>query len=354
MSGEFAFIHRIRERVQQSRVPAPEISLGIGDDTAVFHPRPGRELLITTDLLVEDVDFKLEYAIPPWLGHKALAVSLSDIAAMGGTPCYALLTLAIPQSAICNPQSAEFWEAFFDGYFALAEHSGVVLIGGDISSTPHGLAIDSCVLGDCIAGRAIRRSGAQIGDSVYVTGHVGASAAGLQLLLGGARINEAGVTPEQQALRAHLRPEARSKFGRLLGEHRLAHAMIDVSDGLAQDLSHLCQASRVSAVLDQAAVPIANEVRLLTTDASAAFQLAVSGGEDYELLFTADAHAEAELQRLAQTCALPLTRIGEVVASDLQATVLLRSGNEIKPLNISGYEHFKASGQSLTGCAAMT
>lgn len=350
MNSEFAFINRIRERTQQSRVPAPEISLGIGDDTAVFHPRPGRELLITTDLLVEDVDFKLEYAIPQWLGHKALAVSLSDIAAMGGTPRYAMLTLAIPASL----QSASFWEAFFDGYFALAEHCGVVLIGGDISSTPHGLAIDSCVLGDCVTGRALRRSGAQLGDSIYVTGQVGASAAGLQLLLGGARIDEASVTAEQHALRAHLRPEARSEFGRLLGEHRLAHAMIDVSDGLAQDLSHLCQASRVSAVLDQAAVPIANEVRLLTTDASAAFQLAVSGGEDYELLFTADAQVEAELQRLAQTCALPLTRIGEVVASDLQTNVLLRSGNEIKPLNISGYEHFKASGQSLTGCAAMT
>src|SRR5689334_10309226 len=156
MMGEFAFINRIRERVRQSRVPVTELSVGIGDDTAVFQPRPGRELLITTDLLVEDVDFKLEYAVPRWLGHKALSVSLSDIAAMGGVSRYAMLTLAIPAKL----QTDAFWEEFFDGYFELAESCGVVLIGGDISATPHGLALDSCVLGDCAIGQAVRRTGA--------------------------------------------------------------------------------------------------------------------------------------------------------------------------------------------------
>ncbi|MBI1760224.1 MAG: thiamine-phosphate kinase [Acidobacteria bacterium] len=340
MNGEFAFINRIRERVQQSRVPAPELSLGVGDDAAVFRPRAGRELLITTDMLVEDIDFKLEYALPAWLGHKALAVSLSDIAAMGGVPRYAMLTLAISAAL----RSDLFWEAFFDGYFALAERRGVVLIGGDISATLHGLAIDSCVLGDCEAGRALRRSGAQIGDGIYVTGYLGAAAAGLQLLLRGARVDETSTSLEQQALRAHLRPAARSEFGQLLGERGLAHAMIDVSDGLAQDLEHLCEASHVSAVLDQVAVPVAKEVGLIATAAHAAFQLAVSGGEDYELLFTANGKAEAELQQLAQVCGLPLTRIGEIVAADSQTKVLLRTGAEIRPLNTHGYEHFKDIG----------
>ncbi len=336
MTGEFAFINRIRERAQQSRVTTPELSLGIGDDTAVFRPRAGRELLITTDLLVEDVDFKLAYAVPRWLGHKALAVSLSDIAAMGGTPRYAMLTLAIPSSA----RSDEFWEAFFDGYFALAESCGVVLIGGDISATPHGLALDSCVLGDCITGRAIRRSGARVGDGVYVTGKLGASAAGLQLLLRGARVHEADAALEQRALRAHLRPDARVAFGKLLGERGLAHALIDVSDGLAQDLGHLCEVSHVSAVLERAAVPIAAEVGLITTDADAAFQLAVSGGEDYELLFTADDKEAAKLQHLAHDCALPLTRIGEIVAPDASAKVFLRTADKREPLATRGYDHF--------------
>ncbi len=341
MTGEFAFIHRIRARAQQSRVTTPDLMLGIGDDTAVFRPRAGRELLITTDLLVEDVDFKLEYAVPRWLGHKALAVSLSDIAAMGGTPRYALLTLAIPQPAIRNPQSDQFWEAFFDGYFALAESCGVVLIGGDISATPHGLALDSCVLGDCAVGRAIRRSGAQIGDGLYVTGRLGASAAGLQLLLHGARVDEASTTLEQQALRAHLRPDARGEFGRQLGERGIAHALIDVSDGLAQDLAHLCEASRVSAVLERAAVPVAEEIALVTANAAAAFQLAVSGGEDFELLFTADTKDEAELQRLARDCALPLARIGEIVAPDAAVKVWLHTAGKREPLAVRGYDHFK-------------
>jgi thiamine-monophosphate kinase len=337
VTGEFAFINRIRERVQQSHVPMTELSLGIGDDTAVFQPRPGRELLITTDLLVEDVDFKLAYAVPRWLGHKVLAVSLSDIAAMGGTPRYAMLTLAIP----ANLQAESFWEEFFDGYFELAESCGVVLIGGDISATQHGLALDSWVLGDCTAGRAIRRSGARVGDGVYVTGWLGASAAGLQLLLHGARVDAMNSSLEQQAIRSHLRPDARSEFGRQLGERGLAHALIDVSDGLAQDLGHLCEASQVSAVIDQAIVPVAKELELLTKDKDAAFQLAVRGGEDYELLFTADTNAEAELQRLAQACALPLTRVGEVMASDPQAKVLLRTDTAIQPLNARGYDHFE-------------
>lgn len=347
MTSEFAFIQRIRARAQQGQPPAAELSVGIGDDTAVFRPRTGCELLITTDLLVEDIDFKLEYAVPRWLGHKALAVSLSDIAAMGGVPRYAMLTLAIPQATLRNPQSDRFWEEFFDGYFTLAASCGVVLIGGDISSTPHGLALDSCVLGECVVGQAIRRSNAQMGDGIYVTGQLGASAAGLQLLLRGVRVDETSTTLEQQALRAHLRPDARPEFGQQLGERKLAHAMIDVSDGLAQDLAHLCEASHVSAVLERAAVPLAPAVGLITEDADAAFQLAVSGGEDYELLFTADDNNAAELRRLAKACALPLTRIGEIVAPVTAAKVLLRTTDKIEPLAAPGYDHF-ANSTSLT------
>ena len=337
MNGEFAFIHRIRERAQQCCASAPELTLGIGDDAAIFQPRAGRELLVTTDLLVEDVDFKLEYAVPRWLGHKALAVSLSDIAAMGGAPRHALLTLAIPPYV----QTETFWEEFFDGYFALAESCGVTLIGGDISATPHGLAVDSLVIGDCATGRALRRSGARVGDGVYVTGHLGASAAGLQLLLRGTRVNEAEDSLVQRALRAHLRPDARTVFGQQLGERGLAHALIDVSDGLVQDLAHLCEESHCSAVLDFDAVPSAEAVTLVTSDATAAFQLAVSGGEDFELLFTAATQHDAALRQLARECDLPLARIGEIVAPDATAQVFLRTADSLTPLPARGYDHFK-------------
>ena len=349
MNDEFAFIQSIRERARQSRVPATELSVGIGDDAAVFRPRAGRELLLTTDLLVEDVDFKLEYAVPRWLGHKALAVSLSDIAAMGGAQCYAMLTLAVSRAMVRNPQSAKFWEEFFDGYFALAESCGVVLIGGDISATPQGLAIDSMVIGDCLTGHAVRRSGAQIGDLVFVTGHLGGATVGLQLLMRGAPINEREVTLKQRAMRAHLRPEARVEFGKLLGESGLAHAMIDISDGLAQDLAHLCRESRASVILEAAAVPIAEVALTSATNANEAFGWALNGGEDYELLLTASGAAEARLRHLAEICALPLTHIGEVVVPAPEAKVLLRTADKVQPLQQLGYDHFREARNLTTG-----
>lgn len=339
--SEFAFIERIRARVKQSRAQSAQLTLGIGDDTAIFQPRTGRELLITTDLLVEDIDFKLSYAVPRWLGHKALHVSLSDIAAMGGTPRYAMLTLAIPRgNPLADSRATAFWEEFFDGYFAAAESCGVVLIGGDISSTPNGLAVDSLVIGDCPTGRAVRRDGARVGDAVYVTGQVGASAAGLKLLLGGAAFSSTASPLEQVALRQHLQPTARVEFGQRLGASGLAHALIDVSDGLAQDLAHLCTASQVSAIVDFAAVPLAEAVTLVATASNDRFHFAVNGGEDYELLFTANPTDEAALQQIACACALTLTRIGEISAPTGIAPVYLRQANKCEPMPIRGFDHF--------------
>jgi thiamine-monophosphate kinase len=348
MQSEFDFINRIRDRA--ARQVSKETVLGIGDDAAVLSQQSGRETLVTVDLMVEDIDFKRTYTLPDWLGHKTLAVSLSDIAAMGGAPRNSLLTLGIPKS---NPPSEHFWEEFFSGYFALAEQHGVTLIGGDISSTPDRLMIDSFVIGSCVTGRAIRRSGARVGDGVYITGSIGASAAGLKLLLRGARAgqprsgrgeNERGQDEAlQNALRAHLRPEPRVDFGLQIGEFGLVHSMIDVSDGFGRDLAHICEESRVAAIIDSELLPIAEEARMATEDDEAAFSLAVNGGEDFELILTGDLSNEAKLMDVAEDCRLRLTRIGEIIAADAQFTasaVWMRRGYDVKPLSIAGFDHF--------------
>src|SRR5262245_19154230 len=344
MQSEFDFIKRIRD--QAAEASAQDLILGIGDDAAILREREGRETLVTVDLLVEEIDFKLEYAPPRFLGHKALAVSLSDIAAMGGAPTFSLLTLGIPrQSQISNLKSDVFdvfWEEFFAGYFALAEEHSVTLIGGDLSSTPDRLSIDSVLIGHCRAGGAVRRGGAKVGDAIYLTGSVGASATGLQLLLGGARVSvgEEGLT--QSALRAHLKPAPRVAFGRRIGERGLAHSMIDVSDGLAQDLARICDESAAAAIVVFDSVPVANEVGLISKEPEAAFEFAVRGGEDFELLLAASGDDEAELFEIAACCGLRRWRIGETVPADqTRRRLLLRRGGEVKPLSIRGFDHFR-------------
>ncbi|MCI0337533.1 MAG: thiamine-phosphate kinase, partial [Acidobacteria bacterium] len=317
---------------------AKDLLLGIGDDAAILREQSGRETLLTVDLLVEEIDFKLEYTLPRWLGHKALAVSLSDIAAMGGTPRFSLLTLGISKT---NPQSDEFWEEFFAGYHALADEHGVTLIGGDLSSTFDRLTIDSLVVGHCTSGRAIRRSGARVGDAIYMTGCVGASAAGLKLLLQGARVNEKERSLLQKALRTHLKPEPPVAFGRQIGEFGLAHAMIDVSDGLAQDLAHICEESRVGAIIETAAVPVAEEVSLIAEGPESASAFAISSGEDFELLLTANNDLEERLFEIAESCEIKITRIGEIIENRHNShPVLIRCDGDVKPLLVRGYDHF--------------
>jgi thiamine-monophosphate kinase len=336
MSSEFSFIEQIRQRASNA---SANLALGIGDDAAIWREQAGRERLITTDLLIEDVHFKLDYTPLRCLGHKTLAVSLSDIAAMGGKPEFALLSLGIPKSQISNPD----WQEFFDRYFALAHQHGVTLIGGDTSSSPDKLVIDSIVMGSCEAGRAIRRSGAQVGDAIYVTGELGASATGLELLLRGARFDEAVSDLRQAAIRAHLLPTPRLALAQRLSG--LAHALMDVSDGLAQDLAHICAESGVDAILDFDAVPIAECVRLVRATNTEAFSLAISGGEDYELLLTANSADEEMLLQLAAECDLRLTRIGAIIArapAQTEPQLFLRRNDSVDLLAVTGYDHFRS------------
>ncbi len=338
MRSEFAFINRIRAQAARYSKAAAGLVCGIGDDAAVIGQRQSHVTLVSADLLVEDVDFKLSHTPPRSLGHKVLAVSLSDIAAMGGRPRYSLLALGIPRAC-----GEAFWEEFFIGYFSLAERYGVGLIGGDTSAAPDRLVIDSIVIGDAAISGVVRRSGAQIGDGIYVTGELGQSAAGLELLRRGERIREGTDSPAQRALHAHLMPEPPIRFGRYVGARGLAHAMIDVSDGLAQDLARICEESRASAIIDFEAVPVAAGVKLVTDSSEAAFTLAISGGEDFELLLTMSRDAEPALVSTAHDCQVRLTRIGEIVAADKNepATKLwLRRQGQLEPLAVQGYDHF--------------
>ncbi|MEP7274051.1 MAG: thiamine-phosphate kinase, partial [Acidobacteriota bacterium] len=310
MQREFDFIAGIREAARRG-APDDHLILGIGDDTAVWRARRGYENLITTDLLVEDVDFKSEYAVAEWLGHKVLAVSLSDISAMGGRPRFSLLSLGIPRA-----YGESFWARFFKGFFALADRYGVQLIGGDTSASPDRLVLDSILIGECPSGHTVRRSGAVVGDEIYVTGTVGAAAVGLDRLSAGVRVIPGSDDLTQRALQRHLRPEPRVEFGQRLGECALAHAMIDISDGLAQDLSHICEDSGVSAEIRAAAVPVAPETGLLSDDRRSGFEKAVNSGEEFELIFTAHPSSEGQLMTLARKCSVSLTAIGRVIARD--------------------------------------
>jgi thiamine-monophosphate kinase len=336
MSSEFSFINKIRQRAVAA---SASLTLGIGDDAAIWREHAGRERLITTDLLIEDVHFKLDYTPLACLGHKTLAVSLSDIAAMGGKPEFALLSLGLPKSQISNLA----WQDFFDSYFALAAKHGVTLIGGDTSSSPDKLVIDSIVIGSCEQGKAIQRSGAQAGDAIYVTGELGASATGLELLLRGERYDETANNEQQTAIRAHLLPQPRLAFAQAL--HGLAHALLDVSDGLAQDLTHICEESGVNAVIAFDAVPIADCVSLIRPTKEDAFALAISGGEDYELLLTANADDEEALLNLAAAYQLRLTRIGEIIARHPprpEPQLFLCTATRVDLLAVKGYDHFRA------------
>lgn len=333
MKDEFDFIRALRERAAVS----PSIT-GIGDDAAVFHTAAGKQSVITTDLLIEDVDFR-RTTIPPYLlGHKALAVSLSDIAAMGARPRWSLISIGIP----ADVWQTDFVERLYSGWFELANRYDVHLIGGDTSRTEEKIVIDSIVLGECAANNAVKRSGAQPGDQIFVTGSLGAAAAGLRLVERGAHLAEKNLDDDDSQKLDHvllrqLRPEPRTGWGIIIGEERLATSMIDISDGLSSDLNHLCEASGVGALIDSSLLPIDRQVvELCGRRALDPLQLALHGGEDFELLFTVSPNDVNRLPRRVD--GTQLTRIGEIRIKG--EGVRISEGPRTWDLNPGGWRHF--------------
>ncbi|HEV7373492.1 MAG TPA: thiamine-phosphate kinase [Pyrinomonadaceae bacterium] len=347
--SEFDFIQSIRQRALKQRarprefpsslIPHPSsLLLGIGDDAALIQQWSGRETVITTDLLVEDIDFRLNTTTPWLLGYKALAVSLSDIAAMGAHPRYALLSIGVPRE-IWN---SDFVDELYEGFFALAETYNVALIGGDVSRTPERIVIDSIVLGEVAGGRAVRRASARTGDHIFVTGALGGAAAGLRLLERGARLHRRRPRSShyraiEQLLLRQLRPEPRVAWGFALGAENLATAMIDISDGLSSDLTHLCRESNVGAIVDASRVPIDPPVvNLCGRRALDPLLLALHGGEDFELLFTVRPRDLAWLPR--RVGGVPVTYIGDVTND--AGHIYLAEGSRVSTLKPGGFHHF--------------
>lgn len=326
--SEFEFIDSLRRRFGGE----------IGDDAAVFQSTAGKEIVITTDLLVEDIDFRRTTAPALLLGHKALAVSLSDIAAMGARPRWSLISIGVPDDV----WQTEFVDQFYEGLASHARRYDVQLIGGDTSRTNEKIVIDSIVLGECNANHAVKRVGAQPGDQIFVTGSLGGAAAGLRLIERGAHLAEQHLADEDSqkidhVLLRQLRPEPRVGWGMVLGEERLATAMIDISDGLSSDLNHLCTASGVGALIGSALLPIDHQVvELCGRRALDPLQLALHGGEDFELLFTVRADDVARLPRRVD--GVEITRIGEV--TNHTDGVKISEGSRIWELNPGGWKHF--------------
>jgi thiamine-monophosphate kinase len=318
----------------------------VGDDAAVFRHSGATDLIACCDLMAEGVHFRREWASAEMIGRKALAVTLSDVAAMGGAARFAMASLALPSALPVG-----FIEELLEGLFAMADRSGVSIIGGDTSSSLDSLFIDTSVIGECAVGRAIKRSGAKAGDYLYVTGALGASMLGLSLLERGVRLESdshinstllnstpLNLSAEKEALLKHLAPEPRLKIGQAIGERRLATAMIDISDGLSADLRHVLDESGCGAIIVADAIPIAECARSIAASDKQidTLRLALDSGEEYELLFAASPECGGKIIELSNELETPITKIGRIVAGN---QMQLERDGALEPFLPSGYEH---------------
>jgi len=327
--GEFGFIDSIKEQCVTS---LKGVVKGIGDDCAVFGPYSGRVLLFTTDMLIEDIHFLRDRITPYQLGWKAIAVNLSDIAAMGGEPLYCLISLGIPVE-----MDVELIQDFYKGMKDICERYRVNIVGGDTVASPDKLTINVSLIGDAKEGEVLYRSGARPGDKIYLTGNVGDSSAGLKILK-----NE--ISPPRSMsghfLKTHNEPKPLIETGRIVATSRLASSMIDLSDGLLSDLGHICEESRVGALLFGSKIPLSSELKLLASRANFnPLDLALSGGEDYLLLLTVPEANTHDLELLFEdNRPSPLYLIGEM--TEEEGIRMVTEDGSVEELGPKGFNHF--------------
>jgi thiamine-monophosphate kinase len=330
--GEHALIARIRQRIP----PSPAfVIVGIGDDAAVIEPERNLLEVLTTDSQVEGVHFDQTFVGAADIGHKALAVNLSDLAAMGAAPRVALLSLVLPPGM---PVASV--DALVDGLTALAARARISIVGGNIARSPGPLIVDVTATGSVHRRRVLTRAGGRAGDDLYVTGTLGGAAAGLRMLSAAtasplpparepprrrSRLDELAIDP---CVMRYLRPEPRTRFGVMLGRNRAARACVDLSDGLADGVRQIGEASGLGAIVEVDALPI---------EEGATLRDALGGGEDYELLFAVSPRMRSRLKNARRLASdLTVTRIGRLTTD--RAMLMSRNGNtEALP---TGFEHF--------------
>jgi thiamine-monophosphate kinase len=331
-----------QERVRPLRL-VKGVKLGIGDDAALVAVKGKHELILTTDMSVEDVHFTRRLHPPEAVGHRALARSLSDVAAMGGLPRYALVSLAISKEV-----TRDWVSGFYRGMLALGRRFGVRLVGGDTALVPGRTFVDVLVAGEVPRDKALRRSGARPGDQIFVSGWLGLSALGLRLLqskvaqtplpvpkasaLCRQALSRVPMRLTREAVHVHLYPEPQCALGRFLSERRLASALMDLSDGLSTDLFRLCAASGVGARLWAVKIPCPN-----LPEAADSLQLALHGGEDYQLLFTVPQRKASRLP--SKFRGRPLYHVGEIEAS--KAIKLVMPEGNAHTLEPAGWDCFR-------------
>ena len=329
-TGERALIELIR-----TRVPAapPWVALGIGDDAAVVEPERGTQDVLTTDALVDGVHFDRRFTPPDAIGHRALSANLSDLAAMGAKPRVALLSVLLPADLPVSD-----FTAIIDGILALAAAHKVSLVGGNITRTPGPLSIDITAVGSVRPRRVLARAGARPGDDVWVSGSIGAAAAGLASLKTGPWDGRAP-SAMRACEEAYLRPTPRVRLGLLLGRNRAASACVDLSDGLADGLHQLAGASNVGITVDANEIPLPDDARAwFSGHGQDPLTAALQGGDDYELLFTVGARTRGRFRGVLRHAGdVRLRRIGVVTKS---TAVILTSAGGDQPVP-AGYEHFR-------------
>lgn len=336
---EFPLIRQLQHRHERR---SPSVITGIGDDAAVVSIAAADWLVLTTDLLTEGIHFDLATASLSTVGYKAAMANLSDVAAMGASPRFLLVSIAIPSSLRTTDILA-----LYEGLMTACQPYKVRLVGGDTSASQHGLFLSITLLGTTEKKKVLLRKGAQIGDSLYVTGTLGDSLAGLQLLsnshaqgTGTSRLRPAD---RKFLINRHLRPTARVREGQWLNQIGVVTSAIDVSDGLSGDLRHICNASYVGAEIDISRLPLSPACQAYATSTRQdPVMLALAGGEDYELLFTVPETHRVRLERSANQRNFALTRIGHICAASLGIHRRLGNGRR-EPLPALSYEHFRTT-----------
>ena len=326
--GERGLIERIRQRLPPA---PPSVIVGIGDDAAVAAPGRGALQVLTTDALVEGIHFDRRLSTLADVGYKALAVNASDVAAMGGSPQLALLSLMLPASTTI----ADI-DGLLDGVVQMAVEGKMAVVGGNITRSPGPLIVDVTVVGAVRPRKILRRGGGRPGDVLYVTGTIGGGAAGLDILR--QRGDVGGDSALADAVRRYRRPSPRLRIGALLGRNRAATACMDLSDGLADAVRQIAEASGTGATIDAAALPLdAGASAWFGRRADGALTACVAGGDDYELLFASPRRFRGRLRTVQQLAAgVPITAIGELTAA--KDVVLVRDGRS-EPLP-PGFVHF--------------